>query len=44
MPYGVLPADDNSISIGESFRFSPLAWVIHVADEAATFMLDRVTP
>ncbi len=35
---------DNSISIGESFHFSPLAWIIHVADEAATFMLDRGMP
>jgi len=41
---GFSRAEDNSISIGESFRFSPLAWIIHVADEAATFMLDRVTP
>ena len=41
---GFSRAEDNSISIGESFRFSPLAWIIHVADEAATFMLDRMTP
>ena len=41
---GFSRAEDNSISIGESFLFSPLAWIIHVADEAATFMLDRVTP
>ena len=41
---GFSRAEDNSISIGESFHFSPLAWIIHVADEAATFMLDRVTP
>lgn len=41
---GFSRAEDNSISIGESFRYSPLAWIIHVADEAATFMLDRVTP
>ena len=41
---GFSRSEDNLISIGESFRFSPLAWIIHVADEAATFMLDRVTP
>ena len=41
---GFSRSEDNSISIGESFRYSPLAWIIHVADEAATFMLDRVTP
>lgn len=41
---GFSRAEDNSISISESFRFSPLAWIIHVADEAATFMLDRITP
>ena len=41
---GFSRSEDNSISIGESFRYSPLAWIIHVADEAATFMLDRGTP
>lgn len=41
---GFSRGEDNTISIGESFRYSPLAWIIHVADEAATFMLDRVTP
>lgn len=41
---GFSRSEDKTISIGESFRFSPLAWIIHVADEAATFMLDRVTP
>ena len=35
---------DSTLSIGESFRYSPLAWIIHVADEAAVFMLDRGTP
>ena len=35
---------DNAISISESFHYSPLAWLIHVADEAATFMLDRGAP
>ena len=35
---------DSSVSIGESFRYSPLAWIVHVADEAATFMLDRGIP
>ena len=34
---------DSTISIGESFRYSPLAWIVHVADEAAVFMLDRGT-
>ena len=32
---------DSSVSIGESFHYSPLAWIIHVADEAATYLLDR---
>jgi len=41
---GFSRSEDKTISIGESFRFSPLAWIIHVADEAATFMLDRVMP
>ena len=41
---GFSRSEDKTISIGESFRFPPLAWIIHVADEAATFMLDRVTP
>ena len=41
---GFSRAMDSSISIGESFRFSPLAWIVHVADEAATFMLDRGAP
>ena len=41
---GFSRSEDKTISIGESFRFSPLAWIIHVADEAATFMLDRVKP
>ena len=35
---------DSSVSIGESFHYSPLAWIIHVADEAATFMMDRGAP
>ena len=41
---GFSRGNDSSISIGESFRFSPLAWLIHVADEAATFLLDRGSP
>lgn len=41
---GFSRANDSSISIGESFHYSPLAWIIHVADEAATFMLDRGAP
>lgn len=41
---GFSRSDDNSIDISKSFHFSPLAWIVHVADEAATFMLDRVTP
>lgn len=41
---GFSRAGDSTISIGESFRYSPLAWIIHVADEAATFMLDRGFP
>ncbi len=38
---GFSRGNDNSVSIGESFQYSPLAWLVHVADEAATFMLDR---
>ena len=41
---GFSRAGDSTISIGESFRWSPLAWIVHVADEAATFMLDRGAP
>ena len=41
---GFSRGNDNSISIGESFHYSPLAWIIHVADEAATFMVDRGAP
>ena len=41
---GFSRAGDSTVSIGESFRYSPLAWIIHVADEAATFMLDRGAP
>ena len=41
---GFSRAGDSSISVGESFKNSPLAWIIHVADEAATFMLDRGAP
>ena len=41
---GFSRANDSSVSIGESFRYSPLAWIVHVADEAATFMLDRGSP
>jgi transposase-like protein len=31
-------------TVRESFHYSPLAWIIHVADEAAIFMLDRGAP
>ncbi len=41
---GFSRGSDSSISIGESFHYSPLAWIIHVADEAATFMMDRGAP
>ena len=41
---GFSRAGDTSISIGESFKNSPLAWIVHVADEAATFLLDRGAP
>ena len=41
---GFSRGNDSSVSIGESFHYSPLAWIIHVADEAATFMLDRGAP
>ncbi len=41
---GFSRGNDSSISIGESFHYSPLAWIVHVADEAATFMLDRGAP
>ena len=41
---GFSRAVDSTVSLGESFHYSPLAWLIHVADEAATFLLDRVKP
>ena len=41
---GFSRANDSTVSIGESFHFSPLAWIVHVADESATFMLDRGDP
>ena len=41
---GFSRGNDNSISISESFHYSPVAWIVHVADEAATFMLDRGAP
>lgn len=41
---GFSRSEDNSINISDSFKNSPLAWLIHVADEAATFMLDRGAP
>ena len=41
---GFSRSEDNSLSVSDSFKNSPLAWIIHVADEAATFMLDRGAP
>ncbi len=41
---GFSRSDDNSISIGEAFHFSPLAWIVHTADSASTFLLDRKQP
>ena len=41
---GFSRGNDSSVSIGDSFHYSPLAWIVHVADEAATFMLDRGAP
>ena len=41
---GFSRTEDNAISVSESFKNTPLAWIIHVADEAATFMLDRGAP
>ena len=38
---GFSRSEDNSVSIGESFEYSPLAWIVHVADEAATYLLER---
>lgn len=35
---------ENATSISEAFCYSPLARIIHVADEAATFKLDRGAP
>jgi len=37
---GFSRAEDNSINIREPFHFSPLAWIVHAADEAATSLLD----
>ena len=41
---GFSRSEDNSVSVGESFEYSPLAWIIHTADSAATFLLDRSEP
>lgn len=39
---GFTGGDDRMTrTISEVYRTCPLAWVIHVADEAATFLLDR---
>ncbi|MBR4503159.1 MAG: HD domain-containing protein [Clostridia bacterium] len=38
---GFSRSEDNSLSIGDSFYYSPLAWIVHTADSAATFLLDR---
>lgn len=39
---GFSDADDHTLrTIGEVYRECPLAWLVHVADEAATFLLDR---
>ena len=38
---GFSRSEDNSVSVGESFEYSPLAWIVHTADSAATFLLDR---
>ncbi len=35
---------DDTISIGDAFRYSPLAWIVHTADSASTFLLDRMAP
>lgn len=40
---GFADADERTRrSIAEVYRLSPLAWVVHVADEAAAFLLDRM--
>ncbi len=41
---GFSRGEDSAESISGSFRYSPLAWLIHVADEASTFLLDRKDP
>ena len=41
---GFSRGEDSAESISGSFRYSPLAWLIHVADEASTFLLDRKEP
>lgn len=33
--------NEDSRAISDAYKMFPLAWVIHAADEAATFLLDR---
>ena len=41
---GYSRSDDNTVDVGDAFHYSPLAWIIHTADSASTFLLDRVQP
>ena len=39
---GFSDADEHTVrTVSEVYRTCPLAWLIHVADEAATYLLDR---
>lgn len=36
---GFSDAQNNVNTIAQSFHFSPLAWIVHIADEAATYLI-----
>lgn len=39
---GFADADERTVrTVSDVYKTCPLAWVIHVADEAAAFLLDR---
>lgn len=38
---GFSDAADHVNAISQSFHFSPLAWIIHVADEAAIYLIEE---
>lgn len=44
-PNGIMSCSDGNpatvCDISSTYQENPLAWIIHVADEAATYLLDR---